>query len=72
MSAPSTLASVPTILERLHKTYPDARYELNWDHPLQLLAATILAAPCHDPESVSKKGNVTLVVGGSSHESSPL
>jgi uracil-DNA glycosylase len=48
MSASSTLASIATILERLHKTYPNARYELNWDNPLQLLVATILAAQCTD------------------------
>lgn len=48
MSASSALASVATIVERLHKTYPNARYELNWDNPLQLLVATILAAQCTD------------------------
>lgn len=48
MAASSVLGSVSTILERLHKTYPNARYELNWDNPLQLLVATILAAQCTD------------------------
>ena len=48
MSASFVLNSVPTIIERLHKTYPNARYELNWDNPLQLLVATILAAQCTD------------------------
>jgi uracil-DNA glycosylase len=48
MSASSTLASIPTILERLRQAYPNARYELNWDNPLQLLVATILAAQCTD------------------------
>jgi uracil-DNA glycosylase len=48
MSASSVLDSVSTIIERLHKTYPNARYELNWDNPLQLLVATILAAQCTD------------------------
>src|SRR5437868_694363 len=42
------IRSLPTILERLHATYPDARYELNWETPLQLLVATILAAQCTD------------------------
>jgi endonuclease-3 len=48
MSAQSVLASVPTIIERLHQTYPTARYELNWDNPLQPLVAAILAAQCTD------------------------
>jgi uracil-DNA glycosylase len=48
MSASSVLDNVSTIVERLHKTYPNARYELNWDNPLQLLVATILAAQCTD------------------------
>jgi endonuclease-3 len=48
MPPSATLAHVPTILERLHQTYPNARYELNWDNPLQLLVATILAAQCTD------------------------
>ena len=40
--------ALPVILERLHAAYPNARYELNWDTPLQLLVATILAAQCTD------------------------
>src|SRR5215211_138554 len=40
--------ALPVILERLHDTYPDARYELEYDNPLQLLVATILAAQCTD------------------------
>jgi endonuclease-3 len=36
------------ILKRLKKERPDARYELNWENPLQLLVATILAAQCTD------------------------
>jgi uracil-DNA glycosylase/endonuclease III len=43
-----TVAAVPEILRRLHAAHPDARYELNWDTPLQLLVATILAAQCTD------------------------
>jgi uracil-DNA glycosylase/endonuclease III len=42
------IRSLPTILERLHSAYPGARYELNWETPLQLLVATILAAQCTD------------------------
>src|SRR6185437_14866113 len=48
MSSSSALTKIPTLLERLHETYPNARYELNWDNPLQLLVATILAAQCTD------------------------
>jgi endonuclease III len=39
---------MPTILERLAKEYPNARYELDWTTPLELLVATILAAQCTD------------------------
>ena len=41
-------SSLPTILERLREAHPDARYELDWETPLQLLVATILAAQCTD------------------------
>lgn len=40
--------ALPVILDRLHETYPGAKYELNWDDPVQLLVATILAAQCTD------------------------
>src|SRR5215831_10900161 len=40
--------ALPVILERLHNNYPNAKYELNWDDPVQLLVATILAAQCTD------------------------
>jgi uracil-DNA glycosylase len=40
--------ALPVIIERLNAKYPDARYELNFDNPLQLLVATILAAQCTD------------------------
>src|SRR5262245_21436183 len=40
--------SLPVILKRLHERFPDARYELNWENPLQLVVATILAAQCTD------------------------
>lgn len=36
------------LIEILNRNYPDARYELDWDTPLQLLIATILAAQCTD------------------------
>jgi len=36
------------VLERLATQYPDAKYELNWDSPFQLLIATILAAQATD------------------------
>lgn len=43
-------AGIPmnTLIERLEKKYPDARYELDWTTPLELLVATILAAQCTD------------------------
>src|SRR3712207_1542872 len=40
------VAALPRILSQLHATYPGARYELDWETPLQLLVATILAARC--------------------------
>jgi endonuclease-3 len=40
--------AVPTIIERLNRAHPDARYELNYDSPFQLLIATILAAQATD------------------------
>jgi endonuclease-3 len=36
------------IVEKLRELYPDAKYELNWETPFQLLVATILAAQCTD------------------------
>jgi endonuclease-3 len=48
MSGTSALQALPTILERLREKHPDARYELNWETPLQLLVATILAAQSTD------------------------
>ena len=39
--------SIPHLTE-LQKKYPDARYELDWTTPLELLVATILAAQCTD------------------------
>lgn len=42
------MPTAATILQRLHRKYPDARYELEWTTPLELLVATILAAQCTD------------------------
>ena len=44
----SVRRNLPTLLSKLRETYPNARYELNWENPLQLLVATILAAQCTD------------------------
>ncbi len=40
--------TVPPMLQRLRQAHPDARYELNWTTPFELLVATILAAQCTD------------------------
>jgi endonuclease-3 len=39
---------MPEILRLLHAEYPDIHCELDFDSPLQLLVATILAAQCTD------------------------
>jgi endonuclease III len=39
---------ISQLIEILNRNYPNARYELDWDSPLQLLIATILAAQCTD------------------------
>jgi endonuclease-3 len=39
---------IDALLARLREKYPDAKYELEWDTPLHLLVATILAAQCTD------------------------
>lgn len=36
------------VLARLEQKFPDAKYELNWENPYQLLIATILAAQATD------------------------
>jgi endonuclease-3 len=41
-------ARLREILEILARTYPDARCELNFSTPLELLVATILSAQCTD------------------------
>jgi endonuclease III len=41
-------APVGEVIERLKEAYPDARTELSWKDPLQLLVATILSAQSTD------------------------
>jgi endonuclease-3 len=41
-------ARVATIVERLHRAYPDATCTLHFSNPLELLVATILSAQCTD------------------------
>ncbi len=38
------------IVNKLQKAYPDARCELNYSNPLELLVATILSARCADKQ----------------------
>ncbi|AKT39083.1 endonuclease III [Chondromyces crocatus] len=44
---------IPPMLERLREEHPNARYELDWTTPFELLIATVLAAQCTD-ERVNK------------------
>jgi endonuclease-3 len=44
---------LPVVIDRLRQEHPNARYELDFETPLQLLVATILAAQCTD-ERVNK------------------
>ena len=44
---------LPEIIRRLNAKHPDARYEIDWETPLQLLVGTILAAQWTD-ENVNK------------------
>lgn len=46
MPTPQELAD--DALRFLRRTYPDAKYELDWTTPVELLVATILAAQCTD------------------------
>jgi endonuclease-3 len=46
MSDRQTLAT--EVVPRLEQKFPDAKYELNWENPYQLLIATILAAQATD------------------------
>jgi endonuclease III len=41
-------APVTETISRLKEEYPDAKTELNWSNPLELLVATILSAQCTD------------------------
>lgn len=45
---PASTAQVTAIITELQKLYPQARYDLNFSTPLELLVATILAAQCTD------------------------
>ena len=53
MPNPTSRDSIDTMIERLREKHPNAKYELNWTTPEQLLVATILAAQCTD-ERVNK------------------
>jgi endonuclease-3 len=44
----SEAAPVSEIIPRLKREYPDARTELDWRNPLELLVATILSAQTTD------------------------
>ncbi len=48
MAGKAATQAIPTLIERLNKAHPDARYELNYESPFQLLIATILAAQATD------------------------
>jgi uracil-DNA glycosylase len=48
MAGKAATRAIPTIIERLNKARPNARYELNYENPFQLLVATILAAQATD------------------------
>jgi endonuclease-3 len=41
-------ATIDEVIPRLKEEYPDARTELDWENPLQLLVATILSAQSTD------------------------
>jgi endonuclease III len=41
-------SAAPEVIARLKAEYPDARTELNWSNPLELLVATILSAQTTD------------------------
>jgi endonuclease-3 len=45
---PGSEQQIQAIIAELRKLYPQARYELNFTTPLELLVATILAAQCTD------------------------
>ena len=45
---PGSQQQIQEIMSRLGELYPNAKYELNFSTPLELLVATILAAQCTD------------------------
>ena len=45
---PASAASAPEVVARLKVEYPDARTELDWKSPLELLVATMLSAQTTD------------------------
>lgn len=47
-SGATKLARLKKLIQILRKTYPNARVELNYSNPLELLVATILSAQCTD------------------------
>lgn len=48
MPSPTSPEGIAEIVRRLRKAHPDAKYELDWSTPEELLVATILAAQCTD------------------------
>jgi endonuclease III len=44
----SDAAPISEVITRLKREYPDARTELNWENPLELLVATMLSAQTTD------------------------
>jgi len=44
----SKAAPISEVITRLKKEYPDAKTELNWENPLELLVATMLSAQTTD------------------------
>ena len=44
----SNAAPISEVITRLKKEYPDAKTELNWKNPLELLVATMLSAQTTD------------------------
>jgi uracil-DNA glycosylase len=57
MSTAKGRQALPVIIQKLETAYPNARYELEFQTPVQLLVATILAAQCTDERvnQVTKK-----------------
>ena len=51
-------APIGEVIPRLKEAYPDARTELNWTNPLELLVATILSAQTTDVQVNSVTGNL--------------